>query len=374
MAVDRGTPVWLRTVNDRTAFRLMLAHGPLSRSQLGELSGLSKPTAGQMIQRLERLGLIAPMGESAGARGPHAVAYGVRADAMTGVALSILADRIEAVLVDAADADHPVAVIPTGDDRSPATDVQGAVAAACVAAGVSQESVSVVAVGVQAAVHADTDRLSFTDTLPGWPETGARAALEAATGLTVVLDNDVNLATMAERAAGSAGDASGFVQLWLGAGLGAGLDIGGVLQRGASGSAGEIGYLEVPRSAAAIDPEATDYTDLLGEPALLALLGGADLNAALAGLPGNEPVLAALAERVALLVQVLAAVLDPACVVLGGPTAVAGGQRLADLVAQQVPQLPVHLGLAGSHSVLWGARRLLVENLRTQLEDLIKEN
>ena len=42
----KGTPAWLRAQNDRTAFRLLLANGPLSRTQLGELSGLSKPTAG----------------------------------------------------------------------------------------------------------------------------------------------------------------------------------------------------------------------------------------------------------------------------------------------------------------------------------------
>lgn len=375
MAVDRGTPVWLRTVNDRTALRLLLEHGPLSRSQLGELSGMSKPTAGQMIQRLERLGLIGPVGEVTGARGPHAVAYGVRTDSLTGVAISILADRIEAVLVDPTDADHPVAVLPVTGERSPAADVRGAVAAACASAGVGQDSVSVVVIGVQAAVHAAADRLSFTDTLPGWPETGARELLEKVTGMTVILDNDVNLATIAERAAGSPGDATDFVHLWLGQGLGAGVDIAGSLQRGASGSAGEIGYLEVPRSALAIDPEAADYTDLLGEPAIVALLGGARLTDALTRLPGNEPVLAALAERVALLVQPLAAVLDPACVVLGGPTGVTGGELLADLVQQRLAgRLPVRPSRAGGQAVLLGARRLLVESIRERLEDRIKEN
>ncbi|MGC4153199.1 MAG: ROK family protein, partial [Propionicimonas sp.] len=260
-------------------------------------------------------------------------------------------------------------------ERSPAADVLGAAAAACAAAGVSQESVSVVVAGVQAAVQAATDRLSFTDTLPGWPETGARARLEQVTGMTVILDNDVNLATMAERAAGSPGEAADFVHLWLGQGLGAGVDIGGVLQRGASGSAGEIGYLEVPRSAVSIDPEASDYTDLLGERAVLGLLGGTDLTDALTRLPGNGPVLAALAERVALLVQPLAAVLDPACVVLGGPTGVAGGERLVELVQERIGErLPVLPSRAGDQAVLLGARRLLVESIRTRLEDQIKEN
>ena len=42
--IDPGTSAWLRAHNDRTAFRLILEHGPLTRTQLGELSGMSKPT------------------------------------------------------------------------------------------------------------------------------------------------------------------------------------------------------------------------------------------------------------------------------------------------------------------------------------------
>lgn len=383
MTISAGTPAWLATQNDRTAFRLLLAHGPLSRSQLGELSGASKPTAGQMIARLERVGLIGPVGEVSGSRGPNAVAYGVRQDSLTGVAISILADRIEAVVVDPTDADHPVVELATaGMARSPAGDVVAAVRAACLAAGVPRESVSAVAVGVQAAFDDAEDELAFTDTLPGWPQSGSRHQIELATGLSAILENDVNLATMAERAAGMI--ESDFAYLWLGHGIGAGVDIGGTVQRGAFGGAGELGYLEVPRSAAAMDPDATDFTDLLGGPAVVALLSGIPddgLDTALQRLPGNEPALAALAERVALLLQPLVAVLDPLCVVLGGPTGQAGGDRLADLVAELVntPErnprairpTRVQGPASGTGPVLLGARRLLVGTLRERLEEAI---
>lgn len=366
MSIDTGTPTWLRTYNDRAAFRLLLEHGPLSRSMLGKLSGMSKPTAGQMITRLERLGLISPVGEVTGARGPKATAYGARADSMTGVAVSILADRIEAVLVDPTDAGHPIADLSIeGVERSPVTDVTRAVDAACATAGVDRASVSVVAVGVQAAVDADTDRLTFTDTLPEWPERGARALIEAGTGLTTTVENDVNLAAMAERAITDEAD---FVFLWLGSGLGTGINVDGVVRRGASGSAGEIGYLEVPRSAIALDPAAETFTDLLGGPAIARLLGhpAADFTAALKELPQNEPVLAELAVRVVMLVDVITAVLDPACVVLGGPTGLAGGDRLAELV-----QARVRASRAGDEPVLQGARQLLVANIRERLEAAI---
>lgn len=370
-----GTPSWLRIVNDRTAFRLLLAHGPLSRSQLGELSGMSKPTAGQMIQRLEAIGLITPSGEVSGARGPSAVAYGVRVDSLTGVAVNIREDRIESVLVDPTDCDHPIVIEPTAADRSPAIDIVAAVTAACDAAGVSPESVSEVVVGVQAAVTVAQDRLSFTDTLPGWPEFGARQQIVDATALRVTLDNDANLATIAERGEGELGESEQFIYLWLGHGIGAGFDLGGQLLRGVTGSAGEIGYLEVPRSAAALAPDAHDFTDLLGFEALTALTGAATYDEALSALPGDGAALRGYAARVALLARPLIATWDPVRIVLGGPSGDAGGAALAALVQQQVgDQVLITAGRAGRLAVLKGARQLLVERIRKQLEERIEEN
>ena len=52
-----GTPGWLRTVNDRVALRLLIAHGTLTRAQIRDLAGVSKPTASRMVLRLEGAGL-----------------------------------------------------------------------------------------------------------------------------------------------------------------------------------------------------------------------------------------------------------------------------------------------------------------------------
>ena len=55
-----GTPRMLRGINDRAALDLLLEHGPLSRTRLGELTGLSKPTASQLLSRLEAVPARAP--------------------------------------------------------------------------------------------------------------------------------------------------------------------------------------------------------------------------------------------------------------------------------------------------------------------------
>src|SRR6185369_55705 len=54
-----GTPSLLRAINDRAALDLLLERGPLTRAQLGELTGLSKVTASQLVERLEERRLAA---------------------------------------------------------------------------------------------------------------------------------------------------------------------------------------------------------------------------------------------------------------------------------------------------------------------------
>src|SRR5258705_3334235 len=72
-----GTPRLLRALNDRAALELLLSEGPLTRARLGELTGLSKVTASQMVERLEERGLVTRVGEPVGGRGPNAQLYAV---------------------------------------------------------------------------------------------------------------------------------------------------------------------------------------------------------------------------------------------------------------------------------------------------------
>jgi predicted NBD/HSP70 family sugar kinase len=373
-----GTPGWLRARNDRVALSLLLEHGPLTRNRIGELSGLSKPTAAQMVTRLENAGLISVVGEASNGRGPNAALYGVREDRMRGVAIDISASVSTATIVDATGALHPtVQTTLPANDRSPEADVRGALDAAAVAAGIDPASVRIVCVGVQAATSDSGERLSFTDTLPGWPEVGARARIEAELGIDVLIDNDVNLAAIAERAVGATQDAASFALLWMGEGLGVSVDLGGTVHRGASGGAGEIGYLSVPREAAGLAPNARDLTDLIGADAVPNILRahgatGTTASELLAALATNPGALAEVAPRVALGVLPVLAVLDPDVVVLGGPTGSAGGAALAALVEEQVTTLSrwrpaiVTTGVA-EHPVLVGARELLLGEIRARL-------
>ena len=382
-----GTPALLRAMNDRTALSLLLTRGPLTRTRIGELTGLSKPTASQVIARLEQADLIAAVGEITTARGPNAATYGVRVERAHAVAVDVRPNRVRSTLVDALGSEHPVADVPLprgAGARSAATDIQAAVAAACAAAGTQPGTVVSVVIGLQGAVDPRTDTLSFIGELPGWPRRDVQASLQDALGVAVRIDNDVNLAAVAERAHGAGRGASDFALLWMGNGLGVAVDLHGTLYRGAAGGAGEIGYLPVPVSAAALDPTAHDLQGLLGGHAVARIarhhgVRGRTQEAVLEALahdPRRADVMTDLAPRIAVGVVPVLAVLDPQVVVLGGPTGAAGGDLLAELVRGHIRRTTqwsptVSATTVTDHPVLRGARSVATAALRQQLLALV---
>jgi predicted NBD/HSP70 family sugar kinase len=75
-----------------------------------------------------------------------------------------------------------------------------------------------------------------------WEDYPFEQAVEKATGLPVVVDNDATAAALGEHWSGGVGATSTFAALFMGAGIGAGLLLNGIPYRGPSGNAGEIGH------------------------------------------------------------------------------------------------------------------------------------
>ncbi|MCB7137879.1 ROK family transcriptional regulator [Cellulosimicrobium marinum] len=377
-----GTPGLLRTINDRAALELLLDHGPMTRSQIGDLVGVSRPTSSQIVARLDQSGLIESTGTVQGARGPQAVMYAARTDVLVGLALDVLPWGVRASVVDVLGRTLGESVVTSGPDRTAEGDVRAAWTEACADAGIPTDRVVTAVLGVQAAAEPRSGDLALVGELPGWPRQGLRAHLEHELGITVRVENDVNLAAIAERDAGRTDET--FTLLWLGEGVGLGSWVDGTLHRGLTGGAGEIGYLPLP--AQDID-DSVNAQDLVGgmrvvDVAVRAGVDGidddspyADAVAALtdqAGSPAVERFVEDLARRVAVVLQPVVAILEPGTMVLGGPTGVVGGDPLAEattralaatdqstgtIVASAVPEL----------AVLRGARSVVAHDVRALL-------
>src|SRR3954468_8912443 len=184
-----GQPRLLRLLNDRTALDLLLELGPLSRVQICDLTGLSKPTASRLLARLEEAGLVSAVGTSSGGPGRNAVLYAVHGPAAHVAAVNVTPRRITARIADLAGTVLAEETVPvrTGDDRAPGSLVQRALAAAGTACAVAPEHLHSVTIAVPGAYDADEDRVTLVEDLLGWGAPGALRAIRAALAPAIVL-------------------------------------------------------------------------------------------------------------------------------------------------------------------------------------------
>jgi predicted NBD/HSP70 family sugar kinase len=330
-----GTPRLLRAHNERTLLEHLRVAGPSSRPELARVAGLSKPTVSQALANLERAGLVRPVGPATPSLGRTAMLYEV--DPTAGYVVGIDVGR---AWIRVAAADLSGAIVARRDERNRARGAGALVSAVAdvahdvvAAAGLTWERVAHTVVGGPGVFDPDSDRLRHAPNVPGWSRPGVMSSLREALPPTVDLDNDANLAAVGERSYGSGRDASTFVYVSVGTGIGMGVIIDGELYRGAHGAAGEVGYLplgddEAPRSGSRDARrrgmlEAAASADAVVRTAKrLGMTGATSAKRVFAAArAGDELALAAVeaeARRLALVVGTVAAIVDPEFVLLGG--------------------------------------------------------
>ncbi|MBG0832585.1 ROK family transcriptional regulator [Planomonospora sp. ID67723] len=302
-----ATPQMARAINDRLALDLLLERGPLTAPQLRALTGLSRPTVSDLIERLRVNGLIEVTGECGeDRRGPNARLYGIVADRAHVGGVDIRRDAVNVAVSDITGRTVGSAVRPLCPDDDLAGLVVDAVAEAA-----GSRAMHAVVLGAPGMIDPGAGHLAADNGVPGW-RPNLLQVLSRRIGAPVTLENEVNLAAVAEHRAGSARGHEDFVLLWLDDGVGAAVTLGGRLRRGVSGGAGEIGLLRL---------SGTPFCDLVGAKSLRGL--DPDITTA----------------RIAEVAFAAVAVLDPGLVVLGGETGHRGGDALAVRVGERLADL-----------------------------------
>lgn len=357
-----GTPRVLRAMNDRAALDLLLEHGPLSRTRIGKLTGLSKPTASQLLARLEAAGLVLASGTTEGRPGPNAQLYEVNPAAAHAAGLDVTPERVLAAVADVTGRTVGAFEVRTPGRNTAAAvvrQVTDALDGAVKAAGLTPDDVRRLVVATPGAFDPTTGRLRYASHLPGWHSPTLLDDLAAALPMPVEYENDVNLVAVAEQRLGAARGHEDFVLLWNEGGLGAALVLGGRLHRGWTGGAGEVGFLPVPGVPLVrqvTKANSGGYQELAGSqavPRLARELGIADLpsgpyaevaatlveRAAAEDRGPYAELLRAYATRLATGLASLVSVLDPELVVLSGASLTAGGELLRSLVQSELEEL-----------------------------------
>jgi predicted NBD/HSP70 family sugar kinase len=353
-------PQLIREMNEQLLLEHVRQESPISRPELARVSGLSKPTVALALANLEADGLVRVAGHRTGVRGPAAVLYEVRPEAGYVLGLDVGREYLRGAL-----ADLSGAVRAKTNRRAHAASAHSRLAELQVladeltaAAGITRAKVTQTVVGSPGVYDPRRGALIMAQNLPGWERPNVLAELRQVFGRTTVVENDVDLAALAERDHGHGRAVDTFAFVSVGTGIGMGLILDGKLHRGAHGAAGEIAYLPIGNDG--IEPTEARRRGLLEAGASAAAVVREARRKGLKGAVSARRVFAAAAsgdERargivdeeamlIAKAITAIIAVIDPEMVVLGGGIGRAPGfaeavARSLETVSPFVPEIRV---------------------------------
>jgi predicted NBD/HSP70 family sugar kinase len=370
-------------MNERTVLEFVRRLGPVSRAQISRACGLSKPTVSQALAALLASDLVREAGRTSGGRGPAAVLYELNPRAGWVVGIDVGRAWVRAAI-----ANLSGDIVARRDEKSRIRSAEaliseiGEIAHGLAAeAGIRWRQVTFATVGSPGVV-AQTGEVALAYALPGWGRAGVVEALQRELGTKIAFENDVNLAALGEQWHGLGKGVDDFVFLHVGTGVGAGIVVNGELFRGATGAAGEVGYL--PLADTPID------RDLRRRGALDTSAGATGVVATARALGMRPPlsakkvfaaarrgdriageVVAREARLIALAIAAIVPIVDPELVILGGGIG-SNGDLLLEPVGRELAAISpfrprIDVSLLGEEATLHGAVSIALERAQDQL-------
>jgi predicted NBD/HSP70 family sugar kinase len=378
----RATPPLLKSLNERTVLEAIRAGAPISRAEISRRAGISKPTVSLALHALVESGLVREA-----ATGPGGPSYGAVFFEPAPEAAYVLGLDLGARFLRGAVCDLSGEVRARQDVELRGADADGALRAITAlresliaTARLPVERIDGVVLGVPGVIDTATSTLQLTTpNIPGLEGRALGVELRDRLGVEVTLENDINLAAVGEHWAGVARGVEDFAFLSVGTGMGMGLVLGGELHRGNHGAAGEVDWA-LAGMAEDVDPSA-DGVAALATRLAESSAGSTSLSppydtraifaAARRGDALGRSVVEEVARRIGAHITPIAAVADPALIVLGGGLGANGDLLLTPvrrLLAAWLPYPPrVEISSLGEAAVLMGA---LAVGLRSALDNV----
>ena len=340
-------------------------HGPMSRRELTERTGLSTATVNRLVGGLRTSKIVTEteQGASTGGRPPQIIQFNAAAQSV--LAFDIGTKRMTGAIVDLENRvlhrqewDHE----PGGDTSMQVYEqLLRLCQELCERATALGSPARVIGLSVPGVVRDDTGMVEFAPALRWWSMPIGRLLAERI-GLPVVAENNVNVLAVAEHRHGAGRGVDDLAMIVRGAGVGAGLILGGRPHRGFRGGAGEIGYMLMEPSS--LDRPWPGYGDL-------DLRLGLESTGKHTGKSIDESTdrSAGLVDQLALAVANLSVVVSPELVVLGGvlgddPEAVAA--RVSGRLVGRIPTPPRIVVSRMVDAGLIGAAEMAMEGIPAQ--------
>jgi len=325
-------PSLMREINERRVIDALRSHGALHAAEIARMIGLSKPTTADILRELIDYKLIREIEPGEGDSKRARFVYEAISDTKVSLAIDIGTRFIRAAVGDlnlVKRAEVSMAV--TSLKLSGLTDVMHkAVEKVLKEAGFKLSDVAAITVGTPGVVDQNSGIVSIAGTISALDGVNLADLIKKEFGLYPTVENDINLVTVGEQSAGHGVGIDNFAVLSVGSGLGSGIVLNGKLHRGFRGAAGEIFYvpfgdpLDTHRSAT--NPSGDRIAEITRELAkkfkkstLVEPYSTIEiLKAAKDGDALGRAVIDLEAERIALYIAAISAIVDVELVVLSG--------------------------------------------------------
>lgn len=333
-----------------------------SRADLARATGLTKVTISDLVGELLDDGLVVESGTSeVGRPGKPSTLLELNPSGRDILAMDLSArDRLRGAVLDL----HGTPILTRVTPLDGATGEAALTAARGLAAELAAAATHPI-LGLGVGTPGTVDRHGTVLSAPNlqWANLPLRELLHADLDLPVRVENDANVAVLAERRFAGAPD--DLVRVHLSRGVGAGLLVGGVLVHGAASDAGEIGHVAIGSDGALCGCGKTGCLETWASvPALRARLQAAPDSAAV------DASLAAAGHRLGLALAPVVGMLGLQHIVVGGPPEITTAALLdaaRDCIVARTrsefrPRLELTPSALGEDAVLLGAAALVLLN------------
>ena len=327
--------------------------------------GLSSASLTRITEPLVRSGLLIEGAPQPRSPGRPSLPLEIAAGAATFVGIKLARDAVHGVLTDLKGT-----IMRSGSAPLPEATPDGVTATIAALSDVLRGRRRPRAIGVSLAGTVAEDGLVRGTYLLGWSEPVDLAGpIEAATGMPVVIDNDVNAFTVAEHWFGAGRGADDFAVITLGAGVGMGLVCGDELVRGHGGAAGMVGPVLLREGRPAWRAAGVPYVMEAAQALLGREVSPAELPTLALANPGLAELLDDLADATGELAGTVCSITAPERILVAGEGAVllAGREarvaaRLADMGPYGLPAPALIVEAVGDQEWARGAAALAIRS------------
>jgi predicted NBD/HSP70 family sugar kinase len=245
-----GSPAGLRRLNVARVFAIVRGNGYITRYEIGEISGLSKPTVNEALEILLKENLVClrePNIQSGSGRpGPKAKQITYNSGRLKIIGIDIGGSKIRLLISDLdgniiASSRHQTPL--TGGRKAILLKVRDSALKILEDNRLKISDIGAIVAGSPGVIHPITGEVSIAHNLPEWNEFSLAQELSNLFNTEVSVENEAHLAIYGEHWKGGAQNLENAAAMSVGVGIGLGLLINGQVYRGFNGIAGEVGNL-----------------------------------------------------------------------------------------------------------------------------------